>query len=56
MVGKSEGKRLLGRLRRKWKDNIKMDLPISVVLTTCLCPLGLVKCANFDCLLSCIII
>jgi hypothetical protein len=25
-VGKPEGKRLLGRPRFKWKDNIKMDL------------------------------
>jgi hypothetical protein len=24
-VGKSEGKRLLGRPRRRWVDNIKMD-------------------------------
>jgi hypothetical protein len=26
LVGKSEGKRSLGRPIRKWKDNIKMDL------------------------------
>jgi hypothetical protein len=25
-VGKLEGKRPLGRLRRRWVDNIKMDL------------------------------
>jgi hypothetical protein len=25
-VGKSEGKRPLGRPRRRWEDNIKMDL------------------------------
>jgi len=25
-VGKPEGKRQLGRPRRRWKDNIKMDL------------------------------
>jgi hypothetical protein len=25
-VGKPEGKRLLGRLRHRWVDNIKMDL------------------------------
>ena len=25
-MGKSEGKRLLGRPRRRWEDNIKMDL------------------------------
>ena len=26
MVGRLEGKRPLGRPRRRWKDNIKMDL------------------------------
>jgi hypothetical protein len=26
LVGKPEGKRPLGRLRRKWVENIKMDL------------------------------
>jgi hypothetical protein len=26
LVGKPEGKRPLGRLRRMWVDNIKMDL------------------------------
>jgi hypothetical protein len=26
VVGKPEGKRLLGRPRRRWEDNIKMDL------------------------------
>jgi len=26
LVGKLEGKRLLGRTRRSWEDNIKMDL------------------------------
>jgi hypothetical protein len=26
LVGTSEGKRPLGRPRRRWKDNIKMDL------------------------------
>jgi hypothetical protein len=25
-VGRPEGKRPLGRLRRRWKDNIKLDL------------------------------
>jgi hypothetical protein len=25
VVGKPEGKRPLGRLRRRWQDNIKMD-------------------------------
>jgi len=26
LVGEGQGKRLLGRPRRKWEDNIKMDL------------------------------
>jgi len=26
VVGKTKGKSPLGRLRRRWKDNIKMDL------------------------------
>jgi hypothetical protein len=26
LVGKPEGKRSLGRPRRRWRDNIKMDL------------------------------
>jgi hypothetical protein len=26
LVGKPEGKRLLGRPRRRWADNVKMDL------------------------------
>jgi hypothetical protein len=26
LVGKPEGKRLFGTLRRRWEDNIKMDL------------------------------
>jgi hypothetical protein len=26
LVGKPKGKRLLGRPRRRWEDNIKMDL------------------------------
>jgi len=26
MVGRPEGKRPLGRSRRRWEDNIKMDL------------------------------
>jgi len=26
LVGEPEGKRPLGRLRRRWEDNIKMDL------------------------------
>jgi hypothetical protein len=27
LVGRLEGKRPLGRPRRRWDDNIKMDLP-----------------------------
>jgi hypothetical protein len=26
LVGKPEGKRALGRLRRRWEDNIRMEL------------------------------
>jgi hypothetical protein len=26
LVGKPEGKRPLGRLRRRWENNIKMDI------------------------------
>jgi hypothetical protein len=26
LVGKPEGKRPLGRLRRRWEDNVRMDL------------------------------
>ena len=26
LVGKPEGKRPVGRIRRRWEDNIKMDL------------------------------
>jgi hypothetical protein len=28
LVGKPEGERLLGRPRRRWKDNTKMDLSV----------------------------
>ena len=28
LVGKPEGKRPLGRPRRRWEDNIKMDLEV----------------------------
>ena len=28
LVGKPEGKRSLGRPRRRWEDNIKMDLQV----------------------------
>ena len=28
LVGKPEGKRPLGRHRRRWEDNIKMDLQV----------------------------
>ena len=32
LVGKHEGKRPLGRPRRRWEDNIKMDLRKWVVI------------------------
>jgi hypothetical protein len=31
LVGKPEGKRTLGRLRRRWEDNIKMDVRETVI-------------------------
>jgi hypothetical protein len=31
LVGKPEGKRALGRYRRRWEDNIKMDLKVKGV-------------------------
>jgi len=31
LVGKPEGKRPLGRPRRRWVDNIRMDLQVWVV-------------------------
>jgi hypothetical protein len=31
LVGRSEGKRPLGRPRRRWEDNIKMDLRVIVI-------------------------
>ena len=31
LVGKPEGKRPLGRPRRRWEDNIKMDLITDIV-------------------------
>ena len=30
LVGKPEGKRPLGRPRRRWEDNIKMDLKYTI--------------------------
>jgi hypothetical protein len=44
LVGEPQGKKLLGRHRHRWGDNIKIDLRISIVLTTCLCPSGLIEC------------
>jgi hypothetical protein len=32
LVGKPEGKRPLGRPRRRWEDNIRMDLRQNVVV------------------------
>jgi hypothetical protein len=61
LVGKSEGKRLLGRPRRRWEDNIKMDLQevgcggmdwieLAQVAGTCECGnenSGSIKCVEF---------
>jgi hypothetical protein len=60
-VGKPEGKRPLGRYRRRWKDNIKIDLQevgcgcmdwieLAQDRDTCECgnePSGYVKCGEF---------
>jgi hypothetical protein len=40
LVGKPEGKRPLGRPRRRWEDRIRMDLR----------EIGLWVCIGFDCL------
>ena len=62
LVGKPEGKRPVGRPRRRWEDNIKMDvqevgvwtgsswLRIGQVAGTCECgnePSGSIKCEEF---------
>jgi len=59
LVGKPEGKSPLGRPRRRWVDNIRMDLQevgcgymdwIGLALDACECgnePLGSVKCGEF---------
>jgi hypothetical protein len=31
LVGRPEGKRPLGRPRRRWEDNIKLDLRVTVI-------------------------
>jgi hypothetical protein len=36
LVGKPEGKRLLGKLRCRWEDNIKMDVRWDGVVWTAL--------------------
>ena len=52
LTGKPTGKRPLGRPRRRWEDNIRMDLekiesiylyfpPSSQLLYICFCPVGL---------------
>jgi hypothetical protein len=53
-VGKPEGKRQLGRARRRWEDNIKMDLQEvgcwDMVTGTCEYdnePSGSIKCGEF---------
>jgi len=58
LVGKLEGKRPIGRPRRRWEDNIKVDLQeVDVVVWTgsevagiCECgnePSGSIKCGEF---------
>ena len=61
LVEKPEGKRLLGRPRRRWKDNIKMDyqevecggmdwIELASVAGTCECgnePSGSIKCGEY---------
>ena len=56
LVGKPEGNRPLGRLRRRWEDNMKMDLQevgcgiMDCVAGTCDCgdePSGSIKCGEF---------
>jgi len=59
LVRKPDGKRPLGRLRRRWEDNIKMDLQevgcgdmdwIRQVAGNCECsnePSGTIKCGEF---------
>ena len=34
LAGKPEGKRPLGRPRRRWEDNIKMDIEVEGVVGT----------------------
>ena len=53
LVGKPEGKRLLGRPRHRWEDNIKVDLQevgCGGMNWTCKCdngPSGSMKCGEF---------
>ena len=60
LLGKPEGRRLLGRPRRRWVDNIRMDLQevgcdwagpgYRQMADTCECgnePSGSVKCGEF---------
>jgi len=59
LVGKREGKRPLGRPRRRWEDNVKIDLQevgamdwieLDQNRDTCECgnkPSGSVKCGEF---------
>ena len=61
LVGKPQGKRQLGRPRRRWEDNIKMDfqkvgcgfmdwIDTAQVAGTCECgnePSGSLKCGEF---------
>jgi hypothetical protein len=40
MVGELEGKRALGRPRRRWEDNTRMYLKVGKVLTACIWIVG----------------
>jgi hypothetical protein len=46
LIGKPEGKRLFGRPKSKWEDNIKMGLKRKIVEECGLDPLGSCKHGN----------
>jgi hypothetical protein len=47
LVGKPEGKRPLGRPRRRWADNIKMDGMVWIEFIWALANTGSIKCREF---------
>ena len=50
LLGKPEGKRPLGRPRRRWANNIRMDLQEAGCGHACECgnePSGSIKCGEF---------